>query len=153
VRTSSSMYFKLSMYDMVTGYAVKRLSRIAGLSESHAEPISLLRYLPGQEYKPHYDYFAESGNRPELVEDRGGQRAVTVFAYLNDVGAGGETDFPLLEVRVPAKQGKAVKFFNCLKDGTPNKKTLHAGMPVVKGEKWLATLWFREQPFIWGDKD
>lgn len=149
LRTSSSMNFQLSMYDMAVGVACRRLAGLAGVTATHAEPISVLRYLPGEEYKPHYDHFAVDEHGTPRVQDANGQRIVTVFVYLNDVEAGGETDFPRLGERVQPGKGKAVAFLNCNAAGHPNLDMLHAGMPVVRGEKWLATLWFRERPFKW----
>ncbi|MGA9851768.1 MAG: 2OG-Fe(II) oxygenase [Gammaproteobacteria bacterium] len=149
LRTSSSMNFQLSMYDMAVGVVCRRLAGLAGVEATHAEPISILRYLPGEEYKPHYDHFVVDEHGAPKVQDQNGQRTVTVFAYLNDVEAGGETDFPRLAVRVQPGKGKAVAFLNCDSAGKPNPDTLHAGMPVMRGEKWLATLWFRERPFNW----
>ena len=67
----------------------------------------------------------------------------TVFAYLSDVAEGGATDFPDLGVRVAAKRGRIVHFHNLRADGSGDPRTVHAGMPVVAGEKWLATLWTR----------
>ena len=34
-------------------------------------------------------------------------------------------------------------FDNLLADGSPDADSLHAGLPVQRGEKWLATLWLR----------
>ena len=141
LRTSHSMHFVPSMYDAVVAELVKRIAAIAGLPASHAEPLGVLRYGPGQEYRPHYDYYTD-----DLHE---GQRTTTVFVYLNDVAEGGGTEFPRLGVRVEPQRGKAVKFLNCTPDGKPNPETLHAGLPVVRGEKWLATLWFWDRPFKW----
>jgi hypothetical protein len=69
----------------------------------------------------------------------------TVFSYLADVALGGETDFPLLGVRIQPKQGRVVHFHNLHANGMPDDRTLHAGMPVLEGTKWLATLWTRER--------
>jgi prolyl 4-hydroxylase len=99
------------------------------------------RYQVGQEYKQHRDYFTDSKHTA--------QRLVTVFAYLNDVEAGGNTAFPILGVSVRPERGKAVRFTNTHPDGKPDPDTLHAGLPVIRGEKWLATLWFWDRPFDW----
>ncbi|HVA54369.1 MAG TPA: 2OG-Fe(II) oxygenase [Gammaproteobacteria bacterium] len=149
LRTSSSMNYQLSMYDMVVGYICRRLSALVGMPASHAEPISVLRYLPGEEYKPHYDYFTVDEHSMPQVQDANGQRTVTVFMYLNKVDAGGETEFPRLAIKVLPEKGTAVAFLNCDAKGQPDLDTLHAGLPVIRGEKWLATVWFRERPFIW----
>ena len=33
-------------------------------------------------------------------------------------------------------------------DGSPNVATLHEGMPVVKGTKYIVTKWFREASWL-----
>jgi len=141
LRTSHSMHFQPSMYDVAVFLALRRIARIAGLPASHAEPLGVLRYGPGQEYRPHYDYYSDDRHQA--------QRISTVFVYLNDVEEGGGTDFPRLGVKVDPEQGKAVRFLNCDAAGQPNPETLHAGLPVIRGEKWLATLWFWDRPFDW----
>lgn len=141
LRTSYSMCFQASMYDAVMAGVVRQIAAVAGMSADRAEPMGVLRYTPGQEYQPHYDYYSD--------ERHDAQRAVTVFVYLNDVEEGGGTEFPRIGVRIQPERGKAVKFLNCDASGQPNPQTLHAGLPVIRGEKWLATLWFWDRPFIW----
>lgn len=141
VRTSYSMSFLASMYDPVVAEAMRPLAAIGGLPAGHAEPLGVLRYGPGQEYRPHHDYYND-GQHPA-------QRISTVFVYLNDVAEGGGTEFPKLGATVQPARGKAVKFLNCDAAGKPNPETLHAGLPVVSGEKWLVTLWFWDRPFQW----
>ena len=141
MRTSYNTYFKLSMYDSITAAIWARFSVLAGLPAEHAEPLVVQRYRVGQEYKQHRDYYSDKKHTS--------QRMVTVFAYLNDVEAGGNTAFPVLGVSVRPERGKAVKFVNCDPTGKPNPDTLHAGLPVIRGEKWLATLWFWDRPFMW----
>ena len=140
-RTSHSMHYQPSMYDAATHLALRRIARIAGLPVSHAEPLGVLRYGVGQEYRPHYDYYSDDQHHA--------QRVATVFVYLNPVEEGGGTDFPRLGLAVEPERGKAVKFLNCDARGRPNPETLHAGLPVIRGEKWLATLWFWDRPFDW----
>lgn len=141
IRTSHSMYCPASLYDATMAQTMERMAAIGGLPPEHAEPLGILRYGPGQEYKPHYDYYTDDRHQA--------QRISTVFIYLNDVVEGGGTDFPRLGVKVDPAQGKAVKFLNCDAEGRPNPDTLHAGLPVIRGEKWLATLWFWDRPFMW----
>jgi len=141
VRTSYSMSFQASMYDAVVAVSLRRIAAIAGLPAEHAEPVGVLRYGPGQEYRPHFDFYDDAQHEV--------QRVSTVFVYLNDVAEGGGTEFPRLGVTVEPKRAKAVKFLNCDAAGKPNPETLHAGLPVIRGEKWLATLWFWDRPFLW----
>jgi TPR repeat protein len=141
LRTSYSMHFAPSMYDLPVHLALRQIANVAGLPVEHAEPLGVLRYGPGQEYRPHYDYYSDDQHQA--------QRVSTVFVFLNDVAEGGGTDFPRLGVKVEPARGKAVKFLNCDAEGRPNPDTLHAGLPVIRGEKWLATLWFWDRPFMW----
>ena len=60
---------------------------------------------------------------------------------------GGGTDFPRHGVVVTPEVGTAVMFDNVLADGRPDEDTLHAGLPVLEGEKWVATKWLREGRF------
>jgi len=75
---------------------------------------------------------------------------VTVLAYLNDVEEGGGTNFPELGVTVEPKKGDVVVFHNTLTEVPASEhpkihpKSLHAGTPVIRGEKWMVNLWFRE---------
>jgi hypothetical protein len=148
VRSSYSMYFRPNLYDAVVAFVRNTVARLAEMPVQHAEPLAMLRYMPGQEYKPHKDYLVGPGAERNL-ELQGGQRVVTAFVYLDNVVEGGETDFPELKVNIKPARGRAVKFYNLDAAGTPNPMTLHAGCPVLKGEKWLATFWFRQQPFSW----
>ena len=149
VRSSHSMYLPPNMCDCVVSYVSGLMARLAELPATHSEPISILHYSPGQEYKPHQDYFVGTAAGDTRIEQQGGQRKVTVFTYLSEVQEGGETDFPELHLRIRPARGKAVKFMNLDADDMPNPMTLHAGRPVIQGEKWLATFWFRQRPFVW----
>ncbi len=144
LRTSHSMRFEAFQEDFWLRLMQLRLCRHFQSQLAACEPLALLRYQPGEEYRPHRDYLPPA--RLAMTDGQlGGQRLYTAFVYLNDVDAGGETDFPELGVRITPKAGRAVLFHNTLADATPDPRTLHAGLPVVAGEKWLATLWIRER--------
>lgn len=118
------------------------MASAAGVPLDHAEHLVVLRYEPGQEYRPHRDYRPPSSierDRPEA-----GNRMRTICAYLNTVEAGGQTEFPVAGLRVEPRPGRAVVFENLHPDGSPDPDSLHAGLPVERGEKWLATLWLRQ---------
>ena len=75
----------------------------------------------------------------------GGARLKTALVYLNDVEEGGSTNLNRINVDVSPKQGKLLVFDNTY-SGTNIKHPLseHAGMPVIKGEKYAFNLWFKE---------
>ena len=74
-----------------------------------------------------------------------GQRLATVILYLNEPEQGGDTAFVDRDLRVTPTKGNAV-FFSYL-SADASSKTLHAGLPVLAGEKWIANKWLRARPF------
>lgn len=110
---------------------------------ARAEDVSVLHYAVGQQYHPHRDYLPPS-HAEQFPPHGPGQRTRTAFAYLNTTEAGGETDFPTLGQRIAPREGRVVVFDNVDAAGHPDPSTLHAALPVIRGEKWLATLWLRE---------
>jgi putative prolyl 4-hydroxylase alpha subunit len=77
----------------------------------------------------------------------GGQRIGTVVMYLNDVPEGGETAFPDIGFSAKPIKGSAVYFEYQNADGQLDYRCLHAGMPVIRGDKWIMTKWLRERPY------
>ena len=113
----------------------------------NGEGILVLRYEVGQEYRPHYDYFDATTRGGLRLMKTGGQRVGTFLMYLSDVEAGGGTCFPTLGLEIRPKMGRAVYFANMDAFGGVDNKTLHGGMPVVEGTKYLATIWLRERAY------
>ena len=143
IRTSSECIFNIEHEQLYLILLQMRMASAAELPLAHAEPLILLRYLPGQEYKPHRDYLPT--NYFTSVDKGGsGQRLRTVIAYLNTPEQGGETLFPLLEKIIPATQGQILCFDNMDGNEQLNTLSLHAGAPVVSGVKWICTLWMRQ---------
>ncbi len=150
LRSSDGMNFDTMLEDAWLRHLQMRMAAAAGLPLSHAEPLVLLHYAPGQEYRPHRDYLPDSD--PSLTQATpgsaigAGNRAATTVVYLNEVSEGGETDFPELGQRVRPQAGYAASWRNLHRSGIRDPRSLHTGMPVIAGEKWLSTLWIRERP-------
>lgn len=152
VRTNTSCYFDRLGHELILHLVDLRIAALSGLHVIHQEPTNVLRYQPGQEYKPHYDFFAgadEAAFGAEIA--RIGQRIGTVLIYLNDDYAGGETAFPHLDWRCKGKTGDALLFWSANAQGQLERNALHAGLPVTAGEKWLLSKWLRAKPvpFNW----
>ena len=145
IRTSDDAVIDPLVEDVALVLARRRLCALAGVDARHAEPFVVLRYRPGQEYRLHRDTLPPS-LLADPVQGRGGQRVATVIAYLANVEAGGETVFPRRGLSVVPKRGAALAFRNVHADGRVDEDSLHAGQPVARGEKWIATLWLRERP-------
>ena len=124
-----------------------RIADLLGCPEENGEPIQILHYLPGAEYKAHFDYFDPNMPGAQKVLATGGQRVATLIMYLNDVISGGSTVFPEVGMDVLPKKGHAVFFAYATEDGQVDPRTLHGGSPVREGEKWIATKWIRQRRY------
>ena len=143
-RTSQGMFFQRGETELCQRIEA-RIAALVNWPVENGEGIQVLRYSPGAEYKPHYDYFDPSQPGTAAILKRGGQRVGTVVMYLNTPKQGGATIFPDVGLDVHAIEGNAVFFAYGLAD--PSSLTLHGGAPVVQGEKWVATKWMRESKF------
>ena len=123
----------------------RRIAELVRWPADRGEGLQILRYDVGGEYKPHYDYFdpTDPGSAPMVA--KGGQRVATLVTYLHSPEAGGATVFPDISFEVAAVRGNAV-FFS-YDQPSPESFTLHAGAPVIKGVKWIATKWMRERTY------
>lgn len=144
-RTSLGTFFPKNSDDPIMRGIEKRIAEWTLLPEENGEPLQVLQYTQGGEYKPHYDYFNIANEGEAYYVNLGGQRMATVIMYLNEPNEGGETDFPYVGFAVKPAKGNALLFFNCTPDGEVDPLTLHAGVPVLRGEKWIATKWIRTQ--------
>ena len=121
----------------------RRLAAASGTHVSQGEPLQVLHYAPGQQYRPHHDALG-------AAEARGNERIVTMLVYLNQAYAGGETRFEPGGPTVRGQAGDMLLFANLLPDGRPDPAARHAGLPVTQGAKWLATRWVRAHPHdVW----
>jgi len=137
VRTSSGMNFGPIDEDLVIHALNRRIAAASGTAVENGELLQILRYDPGQEYRPHLDAVAGLGN----------QREWTLLVWLNDDYQGGETCFPELGITAKGKAGDALVFRNAGRDGDPDMRMRHAGAPVTSGTKWLASRWIRRSTF------
>ncbi len=104
-----------------------------GLDPALGEPVQGQRYLEGQEFKAHTDYFDPHGRDFQKFCALSGQRTWTFMIYLNDVPAGGATRFKQIDKTFQPESGKLLFWNNRLADGRVNPATLHHGMKVRKG--------------------
>lgn len=143
-RTSQGMFFSQGENELCARIE-QRIAALLQWPVERGEGIQVLRYAPGAQYKPHFDYFdpAQAGTPSILL--RGGQRVGTLVMYLNTPESGGATVFPDIGLEVKAIAGHAVFFAYGLPH--PSTKTLHGGAAVDAGEKWVATKWMREGRF------
>ena len=130
--------------DPVVARVDEAICGLLGLPPGLGEPIQGQRYAPGQEFKPHTDTFEPLG--PDYHEHCAtrGNRSWTAMIYLNQPDEGGATRFKTISKIVQPETGKLLAWNNLLPGGAPNPATLHQGMKVRKGAKYILTKWFRE---------
>ena len=145
-RTNSVAGFELVHMDLVVLLVRQRLATACGRPDAALEAPQVFHYAVGQQFAAHYDFLeGDVGGHAGSLAARG-QRAQTQLIYLNDDFEGGETDFPLLELKFRGRKGDALMFTNVDGAGAPDRRMLHAGLPPTAGEKWLLSQWVRDRP-------
>jgi prolyl 4-hydroxylase len=137
VRTSDGAGFTWPLETLPVHAINRRIAAATGTAPEQGEPLQILRYRPGDQYRTHFDAIPGWEN----------QRILTFILWLNDGYEGGETHFPeaALKLRYPA--GDAILFRNVGADGRRDPAAAHAGLPVASGEKLIASRWIRAKPF------
>lgn len=135
----------LDASDPLVAEVQRRLADLAGIPIENAEPLQGQRYAPGQEFRPHTDTFNPDGADYFIHCAEAGQRSWTAMIYLNRPEDGGATRFKEIGKTIQPEEGKLLLWNNLSEDGTPNDRTLHQGMKVRRGTKFILTQWFRER--------
>ncbi|HEU5296158.1 MAG TPA: 2OG-Fe(II) oxygenase [Burkholderiaceae bacterium] len=143
-RTSDGMFFERGEHP-VCDRIERRIAALLNWPLQNGEGLQVLRYRPGAQYKAHHDYFDPAQPGTPTILQRGGQRVASIVMYLNTPPRGGGTGFPDVGVEVGPMRGNAV-FFSYDRPHVMTR-SLHAGLPVLEGEKWVATKWLREREF------
>jgi prolyl 4-hydroxylase len=124
-----------------------RLDALTGIDPTYGETLQGQRYGVGQEFKPHHDFFHTDQLYWREQAIMGGQRTWTAMVFLNEPGAGGRTNFPAAGIVVTPRTGNLLLWNNMDELGEPNDASLHQGMPVEHGVKYVLTKWYRERPW------
>lgn len=148
IRTSRTSDIGMLGHDLIMQLD-ELMAEAIGIHWSYTDITQGQRYDIDQEYKAHYDYFPPGSREYQVFCQFLGQRTWTFMIYLNDVEEGGGTRFRRLEKTIMPEKGKAVIWNNLNPDGSVNPYTIHHGMKVRKGRKYVITKWFRERG--WGD--
>lgn len=136
----------LDLRDAVVAEVDGKIGALLGLDLAASEPLQGQRYAPGQEFRAHTDTFEPGGYDYYVHTADAGQRTWTAMVYLNQPDDGGATRFKSIGKTIQPELGKLLAWNNLLPDGRPNPATLHQGMKVRRGVKYIITKWFRERP-------
>ncbi len=140
VRTSSGAAFPFVDENPAIHALNRRLAAASGTDVRAGEPLQVLRYAPGEQYHRHSD--ALPGVAPSQ------QRVLTFLVYLNEDYEGGGTAFPSAGLEVRGRIGDGLLFRNASTDGVPDERAVHAGLPVTRGAKYIASRWIRAAPLV-----
>ena len=148
-RTSSHTWLRTGETPLIAFYE-KRIAEMTGLPIEAGEAFQFAWYKPGEYFNIHHDYYHEGYEGSKMALGRGGQRIVTFMIYLNTLpeGAGGETDFTRVGLKVRPEKGKAFIFWNVMPNWQLDDSTEHAGRAPAPGyEKFLLTKWLHSQKY------
>lgn len=138
IRTSDGSTFHWLIEDPAVHALNRRLAALSGSLAEQGEPLQILRYRPGEQYHSHLDFLPGSDN----------QRLLTALIYLNEDYEGGETEFVRVGLKVRGRKGDVLVFRNIRPDKSANPLSQHAGLPVTRGAKYLASRWIRERRWV-----
>lgn len=140
IRTARFAAFPFVLEDPAIHALNRRIAAATGTDYAQGEPLQVLCYDPGEEYKLHSDAL------PPGTDQRQNQRVSTLLCWLNEGYEGGATAFPDAALELRGPPGDAIHFRNVLADGQPDPRARHCGTPVTAGRKWLLSKWIRERP-------
>ncbi|VTU34393.1 hypothetical protein SRS16CHR_05479 [Variovorax sp. SRS16] len=147
LRSSLGMFFR-PLENALVARLDRRIAELMNLPPAHGEGLQILHYPRGAGSAPHCDFLLRSNPANQASIARSGQRVSTMVCYLNDVPEGGETVFPEAGWAVSPQRGHAVYFEYCNSLDQLDHASLHGSSAVVRGEKWVATKWMRQRPFV-----
>lgn len=136
IRSAKAAAFPFVLEDPALHAINRRIALATGTQYEQGEPLQVLRYDPGDEYKLHVDTLPSGDN----------QRILTFLVALNADFEGGETSFPHIGLHWRGAVGEAFQFVNVDATGKPDMRLQHAGRPVLRGTKYLLSKWIRAQP-------
>jgi prolyl 4-hydroxylase len=137
VRTSDGAGFTAPLENPAVHALNRRIAAASGTEVDQGEPLQVLRYRPGEEYRPHFDAIPGFAN----------QRRLTMLVWLNEDYEGGETLFLHTGRKLRGRKGDGLLFRNADESGRRDPASGHAGLPVTSGEKLVASRWIRQRRF------
>jgi prolyl 4-hydroxylase len=144
-RTNSWAQFDLMTSELIHLLVQLRMQAACGLPLCNMEATAVLHYAAGEESTNHFDFVSPEipGYDQEIAAN--GQRVMTFLVYLNEDYDDGRTDFPELRIAHKGRRGEGLYFVNALKNNVPDLRTLHAGRPPTRGEKWIVSQFIRSR--------
>jgi prolyl 4-hydroxylase len=145
-RTCSDFAFTIVEGGVVLLLLRIRVSLLTSLKTEQMEPPQIFHYSLGQEIKAHYDSLYDEAHPYGREGTYQGDRLATFLMYLNDDYEGGELEFVKVGFSHKGKTGDGI-FFASMREGKPDRKSLHAAKPITRGEKYILSQWIHDRAF------
>ena len=94
-------------------------------------------YGIGGHFEEHYDFSFNAFSYKKSFSNR----VATWLFYLEVPERGGATVFTKINATVNPTRGSAVFWHNMHANGNLDYRTMHAGCPVLFGQKWVSNKW------------
>jgi len=134
-------------YKISTKALQETILEMTGLEYRNSEPLQGQRYLLGEYYDRHTDFFTPNTLTYDEFTKEVGQRTWTVMFYLNDVINGGATLFPTIDLSIVPTRGAMLAWNNLTANGKENFYSMHEAGPPVSNSKYVVTQWFRQNSY------
>lgn len=138
----------INKYDDIVTKIIQRVCNMGNYKFENAEDLQIVKYGPDGYYNEHHDSCCDNSDECKDFVKRGGNRVLTMVIYLNNNFEGGATRFINLNKDIKPKEYSGILFFPMNKTGDKcHANSLHAGLPIKSGEKYIANVWIRESYF------
>lgn len=145
-RSCSDYQFDILNTDLVVQLVREKIAAVTGLPPVVMEPPRIFHYALGQDIKAHFDRLSDGVSGYGDSQYRG-DRIVTFLLYLNDDYEGGELSFPKTGFQCKGEKGDGIYFAHIDSSGKQDPLSLHAGLVITRGEKWVMSQWIHDRPF------
>jgi prolyl 4-hydroxylase len=144
-RTNTLALFNVTNSDLVSVLIQVQICANTGVAFQQLEPLSVLHYDVGEQIIEHFDFVDPDAPTFDQQVAEYGQRMITFLLYLNEDYSGGETELPKIGISHKGELGGGLYFVNIRGNEEPDLRTLHAGRPPIRGEKWVISQWVRSR--------
>lgn len=125
----------------------KLTEKISGLPIDNQEFLQVAKYDAGGYYNEHRDTCMATKEECAERTATSGDRKSTLLVYLNENYHGGETYFPKIDLKIKPERGKGLFFINMDWQDQPQHLSLHQGLSVEGGPKYICTKWSHPRAF------
>jgi prolyl 4-hydroxylase len=138
----------ISKFNPIVKNIILKVCQLTNTPFENAEHLQVVKYDTNGYYNEHYDSAADNSSLAQEFLKLGGHRIVTMLIYLNDEFTGGATRFINLNKDIKPPKNAGLLFFTLDKNLKKcHPKALHAGLPILSGNKYIANVWIRQMRF------